>query len=149
MNGSKLTELLKSKIFYSVLEKAGTLVTKNRKLSKVAVAALEKVLKTGSVKALGTNIVKQVKLLGHLTYFYATGTYRKVKQKSIIKIIAVLLYFIMPLDVIPDFIPFAGYLDDITLIGWIFSILGKELSAFEVWLEEYSKAETVKFTELE
>ena len=148
MKGPDLKKILASKVFFKLLEKASIVVTKNRKVSKVAAKAIEKVMKTGSITVLGISIVKQLRLLSMMTYYYGKGMYRNVTQKSIVIIIAVLLYFLMPLDLMPDFIPFLGYLDDITLIGWLFSTLGKEIIQFEDWYEEFKKAETISFEEI-
>ena len=49
-------------------------------------------------------------------------------KKSVV--IAALVYFISPLDVMPDFIPFVGYLDDIGVIAWTIRFLGKEIRAY-------------------
>lgn len=43
------------------------------------------------------------------------------------------LYLISPLDLVPDFIPFAGWLDDIVvvpmLVSWIFGLLHRQQAA--------------------
>jgi uncharacterized membrane protein YkvA (DUF1232 family) len=45
-------------------------------------------------------------------------------------VVGALIYFISPLDSVPDFIPFAGYLDDLGVITTVLKFLGKELNAF-------------------
>jgi uncharacterized membrane protein YkvA (DUF1232 family) len=49
-------------------------------------------------------------------------------KKSIV--IATLIYFISPIDAIPDFSPFVGYLDDLGVIAWTIKFLGSELSDY-------------------
>jgi len=49
-------------------------------------------------------------------------------RKSIV--VGALIYFISPIDSVPDFIPFAGYLDDLGVVTAVLKFLGKELNAF-------------------
>jgi uncharacterized membrane protein YkvA (DUF1232 family) len=51
----------------------------------------------------------------------------------LVMIVAGLLYFLMPIDAMPDFIPVTGFLDDITIIVWIFNSFKHEIDAFEAW----------------
>jgi uncharacterized membrane protein YkvA (DUF1232 family) len=44
--------------------------------------------------------------------------------------LAALAYLVMPVDVIPDFIPFAGLADDVGVIAYAFSQLREQLTAF-------------------
>lgn len=58
--------------------------------------------------------------------------YRYMRDKSIpwyrkSIIIGALIYFITPIDLIPDFTPFFGYLDDLGVIMTTIKYLGKEL----------------------
>jgi uncharacterized membrane protein YkvA (DUF1232 family) len=46
-------------------------------------------------------------------------------RKSVV--VGALIYFITPIDLIPDFIPFFGYLDDLGVIMATIKFLGKEL----------------------
>lgn len=43
---------------------------------------------------------------------------------------AALLYFILPTDVVADWIPVAGYLDDMTAALFVWRLLSKELEFF-------------------
>jgi uncharacterized membrane protein YkvA (DUF1232 family) len=45
-------------------------------------------------------------------------------------IIGALLYFMMPIDLIPDFIPVTGLADDISIILLVFSSINSDIEAF-------------------
>ncbi len=47
-------------------------------------------------------------------------------------VVAALLYFIIPLDSIPDFTPIAGYLDDIGVVAAAIRYLGSQLNRYYV-----------------
>jgi uncharacterized membrane protein YkvA (DUF1232 family) len=46
-----------------------------------------------------------------------------------------LLYFILPVDLIPDFIPIVGYLDDLAVLTTIMNSLKGEINAYRNWKE--------------
>lgn len=75
----------------------------------------------------------QVQLLVRLVRAYASGEYRKLPWKSLVSIVGVLIYFVSPLDFIPDFLPIVGMADDLALILWLFKTLGDDLDAFSQW----------------
>jgi len=58
-------------------------------------------------------------------YRYMTDKYVPWYRKSII--VAALIYFISPIDAIPDIIPLVGYLDDLGVITAVIKYLGHEL----------------------
>ncbi len=45
-------------------------------------------------------------------------------------VVAALVYFIVPVDAIPDITPFFGYLDDLGVIAALLKYLGHELQAY-------------------
>lgn len=49
-------------------------------------------------------------------------------RKSIV--IAALIYFLTPIDAIPDFTPFFGFLDDMGVIAFTIKFLGKEIQRY-------------------
>ena len=53
-----------------------------------------------------------------------------------------LLYFIIPTDFIPDFIPFIGYLDDLAVLSTIITALQGELTAYRSWRKNTPKSGT-------
>ncbi len=56
-----------------------------------------------------------VQLLVRMVKAYSNGTYKNLPWKSLVSIVAVLIYFVSPIDLIPDFLPVIGITDDIAL----------------------------------
>jgi len=48
------------------------------------------------------------------------GNYQTLDVKTPVMVIAAILYFLLPLDSIPDFILGLGYLDDVTVITFVY-----------------------------
>jgi uncharacterized membrane protein YkvA (DUF1232 family) len=64
---------------------------------------------------------------------WATLRYRTVPWLSILLLIALLLYLFSPFDLIPDFIPGVGVVDDIALFGFLFRSLMRDARRFRTW----------------
>ncbi len=74
-----------------------------------------------------------LRLLQALCLAYWSGDYRAISGKAIVSVVAGLMYFLSPVDAIPDFIPVFGMLDDIAVLAWVMKTLDDELNAFRVW----------------
>ncbi|MGM0805900.1 MAG: YkvA family protein [Bacillota bacterium] len=83
-----------------------------------------------------SNLGSQVKALVRMVKSYKRGDYRDVSKKSLLLVVAGLLYFVSPIDAVPDFLIGAGLLDDATVLAFIFSTLSTEIEAFQTWEEE-------------
>ena len=64
---------------------------------------------------------------------YADGRYRGIPTASLVSIIAWLIYFLTPVDAIPDFIVALGLVDDAALLGWLLSSVRTDLESFVEW----------------
>ncbi len=71
--------------------------------------------------------------LVRLVRSYATGEYRDIKNSTVISGFAVLLYVLSPVDLIPDFIPVVGFLDDLSLVSWFVGKFQGEMVRFREW----------------
>ncbi len=75
-------------------------------------------------------LVPQVRLLFEMVKDYWSGQYREVPWYSISVAAATLLYFLSPVDLIPDFIPGIGYLDDVAVVLLCFKAIQGDLKAY-------------------
>lgn len=68
-----------------------------------------------------------------LVVAYARGFYREIHVDKLVIVVAGLIYVVSPIDVIPDAIVGAGFLDDAAVIGWVIKLVRDELDAFREW----------------
>lgn len=64
---------------------------------------------------------------------WARGEYTRTRFKSIILALVLVIYFVNPFDVVPDFIPGFGYLDDAAVLAWTLKSLYSDLQDFIKW----------------
>jgi uncharacterized membrane protein YkvA (DUF1232 family) len=71
---------------------------------------------------------------------YAKGEFREVPWQKLVLIVASILYFLTPIDVIPDFVVGLGYLDDAAVIAWVVSAVRSVLDDFLRWESAATRA---------
>ena len=81
-------------------------------------------------------IMGEIRMMGHVVKEYAKGNYSNVPWGIIAAIGGALLYFINPFDIMPDFIPGLGYLDDISVIAIALNFIGKDVDKYRLWKRE-------------
>jgi len=79
--------------------------------------------------------LKNVRVLYALFKDAINGKY-KLPPASVAMIGGGLLYFILPADLIPDFIPLIGYLDDMAVLTTTMNSLNKEITEYRLWKEK-------------
>lgn len=70
---------------------------------------------------------------------FLSGEYRNISKRTIISIVAAILYFVNPFDVVPDFIIYAGYIDDALVFSMLIRSIKKEIENYKKWqsMKEY------------
>ena len=74
-----------------------------------------------------------LKLVMRMITSYLNGSYNDTPWQTILMMVAGLLYFITPLDAIPDFIPIGGLVDDATVLVWLGRCFRDDISRFKKW----------------
>jgi uncharacterized membrane protein YkvA (DUF1232 family) len=72
-------------------------------------------------------LVNQIRLLLDLTDDYASGRYREVSWLSLGVAVVAALFFISPADVVPDWLPIVGQLDDMAAVAIALKVLKRDL----------------------
>lgn len=68
-----------------------------------------------------------------LTHAWSTRRYHQAPWKSVLLAVAAILYFLNPIDLIPDALLGIGFLDDAAVIGMVVKAIHNELRRFERW----------------
>lgn len=109
----------KNKFFTRAYHSAREMFSSREKVLETLDTAFTKTLKLeGGEGDLGS-LTQKIKLFILMIQSYLKGEYREVPFKSILLIFAGLIYFVNPFDLVGDFIPGIGYIDDISIIYWI------------------------------
>lgn len=82
---------------------------------------------------------QQLKLLAQLLLDWSTGRYRDVPWGALLTIAGALVYFLMPLDAIPDPIIALGLLDDIGVLAKAWQLAGNDIARYQKWRGEQEK----------
>jgi len=70
---------------------------------------------------------------------YVNGEYTEIPKRSIVAILGGLIYFLSPLDIVPDFVPLLGFIDDIFVLNLVYKQVLKDLEEYKVWKDAQIK----------
>lgn len=79
-------------------------------------------------------------LLASLLRDWVTGRYRTVPWGTLLTITGALVYFLMPLDAIPDPIVALGLMDDVAVISRTLKLTRTDLDRYQQWRNEQGDA---------
>ena len=115
------------------ISKAKKIINDDEKLRKLIEDVLKKLKEISSDKKTSAKLNDSLRLFIRIINAYTSKEYTYVPWKTICLIVAGLIYFIYPVDLIPDFIPVSGLIDDIALIAWIYESIQDDIENFLEW----------------
>jgi len=80
--------------------------------------------------------IQNITLLFSMVKDYASGTYKELPWKSIAAVVGTLLYIFSPIDLIPDFIPVIGLVDDAAVLAFCWKSLKTDLAKYQAWKKD-------------
>lgn len=129
---SMISRILQSIFFRNAKGKAGRYARNSARLFELVRDVAGK-LQTVGFKGNLSEFQSSVQIFIRMVRAYASGEYRALPWKSLVSIIAVLIYFVSPIDLIPDFLPVIGITDDVALVVWLIKTLSEDVRKFADW----------------
>lgn len=84
------------------------------------------------IKGIGKELAK-IPLLVQLVRSYIKKEYTDIPLASIVAITAALIYFLSPIDLIPDIIPGIGKVDDAAVLAIAIKVIETDIESYQQW----------------
>lgn len=86
------------------------------------------------------NAKEKLMIFSRIASAYASGRYRDISWKSVLIVLAAIIYFLNPIDLIPDLIPVLGLTDDFGVLLWVYNAVSSEIDKFLAWEKSLTHA---------
>jgi uncharacterized membrane protein YkvA (DUF1232 family) len=130
--GLKISESWAYQTFVKI---ANRIIHKPLSVFRLIKQVISNIQRYDSVKELTKDVKDHMMVMVRLVKAYAKGEYRGISFQGILGSLAALIYFVAPLDFIPDFL-IVGLVDDVAIIMWVYSNYRKEIEAFLAWEDD-------------
>lgn len=112
--------------------KADKIASSRTKLARLLQKATEKLTRVSEITAVKES-QEQLEVIFRMVKAHINHEYRGFSNRTMGLFALGLLYFILPVDFIPDFIPVIGYVDDLTVLMAIFKSISSDVEKFLEW----------------
>lgn len=129
-NGKNVAE---SGIFKKFLRRAEDYLKKPSRVKDLIAETYKKASEKKDVGTIAQEVWESLQILTRLIKASVSGEYTGIPKATLVGGIAVLLYFLSPIDLVPDFLPVLGLLDDVALLAWFMSSIKAEMDKFSEW----------------
>ena len=122
------------------------MVEYKKRTQNIERADVDRALKEeGRIKRLVRNSKPLSKFLDDVALFFnlirdfAANRYTDIPFGAIAGIVGTLVYILTPADMIPDFLPGIGFLDDAGVLAFCLSLVGADIKKYEKWKKAQNK----------
>jgi len=116
--------------FGAASERAGEALRDPGRLARFLSSASAKATR---VRGQLSRVLDDLRVLIRMVRAAGTGRYRELPWQGLLMATAAIIYFVNPMDLVPDWLHAVGLLDDATVIGLVVSALAEELQRFREW----------------
>lgn len=100
---------------------------------------LQRLEKKMKVIPLAGDKLANVPIMVSLIRSFIKKEYTDIPIGSIVAIISALIYFVSPIDIVPDSIPILGYIDDAAVIAVCWKLVESDVAEYVKWREDNGK----------
>ena len=97
---------------------------------------LERLEKKLSLIPIAGGMLSEIPVLISLVKAYIEKRYANVPIGTVIAIVGALLYFLSPIDLVPDLLPAIGLVDDAAVIALALKLVHDDVKEYQSWKEE-------------
>lgn len=133
--------ITENRFFKIALERAAKLVGKPGRIISLLVQLSIKIYHTNGSTPKLNMLRDQFNLIGRMIKAHLSGDFKIRSMRIFIIMLAAVIYFINPFDLIPDLIFGIGLADDLAVLMWVYRAASEEINAFKNW--ENTLAQTV------
>lgn len=127
------TTATNSTFFQKAMRLAGKIATNAAKAMLYLTRAGRRLMfLKGSGEAIMTLRTQLTDLIDMLKAYY-NGEYKHVPYKTLVKALGAVIYFVFIIDLIPDFIPFFGLMDDVAVVAWVVKAISNDIERYKMW----------------
>lgn len=123
----------KSKFYKTASKKAIKLIASRNKMFALLNKAYTHFNNKENDQPMSQEVKDKFKTLLRLIRALYKKEYQDFPWGSLLKATTTIIYLVSPLDLVPDFIPFIGMMDDFALISWTIGSLNEDIKNFENW----------------
>ncbi|MET4108430.1 uncharacterized membrane protein YkvA (DUF1232 family) [Hymenobacter sp. UYP22] len=126
-------DIASSPIFKKFVGKAEEYVKKPTRMKQLLNDAYQKASDKKDVGTIAHEAWETLQTMLRLIRTSVSGEYTGLPTSTVVAAVAVTIYFLSPIDLIPDFIPVLGLLDDVALVAWFSTTIKEEMDKFLEW----------------
>jgi uncharacterized membrane protein YkvA (DUF1232 family) len=135
---------MKNPFFKIALAQAARFAGKPGRMVQLAAQLLHRLYTMDRKQISIAGIKDRLQILGRLISSYARGHYREIPFSTLLKVLAAVLYFLNPVDLVPDAIVGIGLVDDLAVLTWVYTSAKDEVNKFLMWESLIMKNEGMK-----
>lgn len=122
-----------SSFFKKFLKKAEEYVKQPLRVKELLNDAYQKASEKKDFGTIAGEVFESLTTLSRLIKASVSKEYTGIPTATVVGGIAVVIYFLSPIDLIPDWLPVIGLLDDVSLLAWFMTSIKAEMDKFKAW----------------
>ena len=129
-------------VYDKCVDKARKMLPNRHKISKALRKArkiFERLHNTPRFDTFSDNICNFCDLLSD----YFEGIYKNLPLSTIVAVLAGVLYLVLPFDVLADYIPVLGWIDDMAVLGFIVKAEQNDIKEYLSWKNALIKSSVI------